>query len=103
MCAFRLSGKLRCAGHGVAAVLVVPATAALAPKGRAVGSTGDAPLSLLRRRLPERWSDPPDAAQEAVPDRRLDRQGPPRHRHGLRRRGRLALRADPLRGAGPPT
>ena len=103
MCAFRLSGKLRCAGHGAAAVLVVHAISALAPKGRAVGSTGDEPLSLLRRRLPERGPDPPDppdpanAAQEAVPDRPQDRrQDPPGCRPGRRRRDRLALRADPL-------
>ena len=42
------------------------ARAALTPKGRAVGSTGDAPLSLLRGQLPERGPDPADADQAAA-------------------------------------
>src|SRR5215470_3527990 len=61
MRACRRNGKLRCAGHGADAVLVVHARAALTPKGRAVGSTGDAPLSLLRGQLPQREPDPADA------------------------------------------
>src|SRR5207247_2002911 len=73
MRASRRNGKLRCAGHGADAVLVVLARAVLTPKGRAVGSTGDTPLGLLRRQPPERGPDPADADQAAVPDRLPDR------------------------------
>src|SRR4029077_476577 len=103
MRACRRNGKLRCAGHGADAVLVVYAVAALTPKGRAVGSTGYAPLRLLRGQLPERGPDPADADQAAaVPDRVPHRQGTPRHRRALRGRSRPALPADSVSGPGGP-